>query len=271
MLLNSTIQLPNPNKGYKTTINMAFNGSMLGNGKWSNFDSGQKFDMFSCKCVFYFTAAEQASFHTVTSGANIGTTAVITNVNSTGFYPFSPAISEPGPGYTVYITDVKSAGMSDDLGNEFKTECTFLWAYSEGAIVWNALDPIYCNEGSLSFAGYDNILFPGFKPKQGLSSASQPTGGGYIYGFSTSTTNEMNSSKMKLKLRTDLTSNIVNKLVNTYRGNAIDITGAENYYIFTLSEGDSTSYTVKLKDNELKIKNITGDQFEIDLEFVRET
>jgi len=244
----------------------------LGNGKWSNSENGQKFDRYSCKCTFIFTQDEQNTFYNLYNGvSNRGDFLVLQVANSTGFFPFSPAIAEPIGGYWVYVTDVKSKGMSDDMGKLFKTECTFIWAYAAESIEWNALDPNYCKDGSLTFAGYDKILYPKFKPSQTNSVVTQNTAGGVVYGFTFDKDNENNISKFTLNLQNVIASNIINRLVNVYRGNSIDIEGADNYFIFTLSEGDNTAFTAKSRKNVLKITHENEGSFLIDFDLVKDS
>jgi hypothetical protein len=270
MKLNN-VELPNPNKGYKTYIDMAFRGSLLGNGKWSNAESGQKYDRYSCKCKFEFTSTQMTTFYDFYNDSFRGLPILLTTANTTGFFPFSNAVKEPDLGYSVYITDVKALGMVDDSGKTFGVECVFIWAYPAESIEWTALDANYCKDGSLTFAGYDEILYPKFKPSQTNSVVAQNTAGGVVYGFGFDADSETNISKFTLDLQNVIASNIINRLVNIYRGNSIDIEGADNYFIFTLSEGYNISFTAKSRENVLKITHENEGSFLIDFDLVKDS
>ena len=204
---------------------------------------------------------------------NRGAYVTLTDCIETGFFPFTPATAETT--YLVYITDVKNKGMSDDSGKLFKIELTFIWRFpnSGGAstISWN--NPLtYCKEGALTFATYADLRFPqsGFKIKKGLDVAVQNYKGPKFYGVNFPTEDsEWNQSEFDLTMEENAASNLLYKLINTYRANSIFIEGGDNYYIFGEEQGDNTRFTVKMNDDTIKIKHKSFNAFEIGFDVVK--
>lgn len=272
MKLNG-VNYPNFDKGYKTEITFPFETSKLGNNKISTWDAGSYYDQYKCSGSVVLNATQVQNLFDLYNDSQRGNSITLTDCIATGFYPFSPAVADTS--YTVYIDEIKNVGAVDVLGKRFKIELSFLWEFpsSGGAstISWN--NPLsYCKEGSLTFANYSNIAFPesGFKIKKGHDVVNQNYKGNQFYGVNFPyKDNEWNQSIFELKLRTNLASNIIYNLVNTYRNNTIFIEGSNNYYIFGHDQGDATQYSVKLYDPKIVIQHDTHEDFKIEIDVVK--
>jgi hypothetical protein len=177
---------------------------------------------------------------------------------------------EPTNGYPVYISSVKNKGAVDKLGTQFQVDITFVLAY-DYVITWKDLDSGYCRLGNLEFADYTEIMAPqgGYKPKHILPVSVQTTHGGSVYGMNLVTTHDEKTSGFTLELRDIIASNILNKLVNTYRKETITINGATNYFIFGEDSGDDTDFDVKLSKGKLTIKHKAHESHSIKIEVVK--
>lgn len=275
MKINGTT-FPNFNKGYTTEIKFPFSISKLGNNKINIWDAGSYYDQYKCKGKMVLTGAEMDSLFQIYSDTlySRGNSVTLTECQSTGFYPFGPAVADTS--YTVYIDDIKNKGMTDLVAKRFTVEVTFLWEFptSGGAstISWN--NPLtYCKRGSLEFANYTDVPFPenGFKIKKGLDVVNQNYKGSQFYGadFVNSEDYEWEESKFTLNLRTNLASNIIYNLVNTYRSNIIFLQGSNNYYAFGRDKGDTTRFSVKMNTDTIKIKHNNEEEFIIDFDVVK--
>jgi hypothetical protein len=272
MKINGTT-FPNFNKGYTTEVKFPFSISKLGNNKISIWDAGNYYDQYKCSGKLVLTGAEMDSLFNIYNSSARGQSVTLTECQSTGFYPFGPAVADTS--FTVYIDDIKNRGMTDLVAKRFTVELTFLWEYptSGGAstITWNNPLP-YCKEGSLTFLNYTDVNFPGggFKIKKGLGVVNQNPKGSQFYGvFFPILNNEWEESEFTLNLKNDLASNLIYNLINTYRSNTIFIEGGANYYIFGRDKGDETQFSVKFNNDTLKIKHVNEEDFEVKFEVVK--
>lgn len=272
MKINGT-DFPNLNKGYKTIITLPFEIETLGDNTISIWDAGNLYDQYMCKGTLILTATEMDSLFAIYNNTDRGDTVTLTDCISTGFFPFSPAVADTS--YEVYIDNIKNKGMVDDIGKLFRVNVELLWKFptagGASTISWN--NPLaYCKEGSLTFANYSDIRFPGdgFSIEKGHDVSIQNYKGAEFYGvtFDNKDT-EWNLSEFSLVLRTNISSNIIYNLINTYRGNSIPIEGKDNYYIFGKDKGDNTLFSVKTNTNTLELKHVNHDNFELDIEVVK--
>lgn len=276
MRINNGVQnydFPNFNYGYKTEIIFPFETSELGNKKISIRDYGTYYDKYRCRGKLILTETEVQNIYTIYNNTPRSSSVTLSECINSGFFPFSPAVAETS--FTVYLDDIKNNGMVDEVGKLFEVELTFLWEFPESGgasnISWN--NPLsYCKEGSLTFANITDMNYPngGFKIKKGYDVVHQNYKGNKFYGvdFNNPTT-QWNQAEFELRLRQNLTSNLIYNLVNTYRNNTILIEGAENYYIFGEDQGDSTQFSVKLNENVISIKHDAYDSFRITFDVVK--
>jgi len=272
MRLNG-VDFPNFNWGYKTEIKFPFEISKLGNNKISIYDAGKYYDQYKCTGTMILTETQMGNLHAIYTATKRGEVVALTECVNTGFYPFTCAVDEAS--YNVWIDDIKDKGMVDGIGKLFSVELTFLWEFptAGGAsdIAWHN-PQTYCKEGSLSFATYSDIRFPesGFKPKKSVSVSVQGYKGATFTGVNFPTaTEELERSEFDLTLREGITSNLLYKIINTYRGNSIFIEGSDNYYIFGRDQGDSTLFSVKMNSDTLKIKHNAFNDFSIGFDVVK--
>lgn len=272
MKLNG-VDYPNFNKGYKTEIKFPFEISKLGNNKISIWDAGSFYDQYKCSGSLILSESEKQGLYDLYNDSQRGNAITLTDCAATGFYPFTPAVADTS--FTIYIDEINDKGSIDVLGKQFRVDLTFLWEFpsSGGAttITWN--NPLsYCKEGNLTFLNYSDIRFPeaNFKIKKGHDVVNQNYKGEQFYGVNFPyPTSEWNESTFELTLRTNIASNIIYNLINTYRNNSIFIQGSNDYYIFGEDQGDNTLFSVKLNDPLLTIKHDNHDDFKVEFNVVK--
>lgn len=271
MKINGT-DFPNFNYGYNTEIVFDFEISRLGNNKISIWDAGIFYDKYRCSGTLILTETQMNSLFAIYNNLNRGESVTLTDCVETGFYPFTTAVNETS--YTVWIDEPKNKGMTDDIGKLFKIELSFLWEFPNlggvSTITWNNPLP-YCKEGSLKLLDNTDIVYPesGFKIKKGHDVYNDNYKGPVFYGVNFPTeSSEYQRSEFNLKLRGNAASNLIYRLVNTYRGQIFYIEGGDNYYIFGLDKGDNTQFEVKLNDGKLKIQHTAYESFNIKFDIV---
>ena len=271
MKINGTT-FPNFNKGYTTEVKFPFSISKLGNNKVSIWDAGSYYDQYKCKGKLVLSDTEMDSLFNIYNNTARGQAVTLTECQSTGFYPFGTAVADTS--FSVYIDKIKNRGMTDLVGKRFTVDLEFLWEFptSGGAstITWN--NPLsYCKRGSLKLLNYTDVAFPkdGFKIKKGLDVTNQNYKGSQFYGLSFPIINqEWEETEFSLRLRNNISSNLMYNLINTYRANTIYIEGADNYFIFGKDKADSTEYETKMNTDTLTIKHINEQEFEFKFNLV---
>jgi len=269
----SGTDFPNLNDGYKTTVMMDFEITRLGNNKIALRDYGSTYDKYQCKGSVFLDKTEVDALYDIYNDTGRGQVLTLTDCVETGFYPFTIAVDENS--YDIILDEPKNRGMVDDAGKIFQVDLTFMWKFpllgGVNNIQWNNPVP-YCKEGNLEFASYTEIRFPkdGFDPKKGHDVYNQNNRGAVFYGVNFPTKDsEWNETEFSLNLRGDIASNLIYRILNTYRSNDIFIKGADNYFIFGADQGDNTQYTVKMNTGEVEIKHVEHEDFEIEFNLVK--
>lgn len=260
----------NPNFGYVSEVMFPFTYCDVGDDTVQIFDAGEQYDRHRCRCelVFYDSDAFKTFIEGYTRVQTVGGRSRVLNLsacNSTGFYPFGYFIAEPLAGYDVIMSEVLTEDKQDITGKFWKVSFT-LSLINEGLRTFTPLSIVKA-DGSLTFAGVSGLPYPpdGFKKDKSFDQRLDFMAGGFQFGMDINNGDDDRIDSEFTVILTDAQlNNLMQAIIQNYRGEAIPLTVPDSYSVFGIERSNSAvSRNVKLIDKVLKIKHISHNQFEV--------
>lgn len=284
---DTSIEYPNFDFGYETTITLPFRYSRLSNGQITVIDEGEEYDMYSCKGSMVIKPELLRYMGAFNHPLGRGGQYALRDVNAGGFYPFTPAAigtittSPAGPTpeidtFFVAFNKIDLKGKVDIFARAFRVDVEMFGVerVNPGVIgselIFVGDGPIR-PEGEITISGngasVTGIRHPinGFNPSKGYSAyPRQMLGGGLSsvnYYFMQDY--EPRASVVTITATTQAAAAIIRALVRGIRARRFRIQAPTAYSVFG-GVGEDGFYA-KLSSGNIRVKHTRFDEFEITL------
>jgi hypothetical protein len=258
--------LPTPEYGYETTISTALIHTERlprGYGIWDNGTANIR-RVF--KGTWLLDATDTgtllAIFNDITKGRGISVTLKL-GTEPTGFYPFGPDHGDEGD-FDCRMISIDPKPLMEEPRQYFRTEISFV---EESNPAYSL--PVEISEGDLQIGTITNLRDPPDMPESrtryGFS--TQLTRDGTAYTIDKRSTVDYNATKLGMVCNQSKAAALINHLLATVRNNNVAISSQANNYIFGQPGGSSGYYSCQWLDEVLKIKHVSYDRFNFDLNF----
>ena len=272
MKLNG-VEFTNPQFGYRTNIELPFHKAVLSNGNIKMYDDSNLYDAYECACESTMTKDEMEQFIEFYDISQRGEE--LTLEADDGFFPFTPIVyttTDVDNAYTykVYIKDMNYRGETNIVKKHFTVRYTFVLS-REGDIVYLPTLPQAKPQGSMTFGAgeiaIEGVNYPerGFDVDKEYSVFPTQTQGGKVYGTKYIQDSQHHTSRMRFNLEEGMITNMLYRIVHSYRSSPFFITVANKYFPFGVDRGDDKDFFIRLVDGNLSVTHSSFNQFRVDL------
>lgn len=272
----TTVNLPFPVLPYETIIKLPFDILRMDDSTFeSGYDEGTIYDKRYCNLSFllpanddvyngsdiehYATQEELTTFIYTTARAKDITASFPV---SCGFVPFGYDKGDTGP-FTISAEFTGTPAIQQSPLKYFK--CNMSW-FNSGAYPAYSL-PSQINDGQWTIGTITNCRMPQnmFVPDKKYSVSVIHTESSASRYFDRGSLRESPFVKFTQQCNSSKCAALLYYLTSVIRASTFSITTQDYYYIFGADHSSSDTYTVKLATNEIKIRHLGVDNFEIDL------
>lgn len=269
----SSIILPPPLFGYEANIKMPLNFVYLDDGTEEISDEGQQYDKRKCKATFllpadngifesdiYCTQEEFNEFFNSTARAK---NVVMTLTSDCGVFLFGPDKGDSGP-FTISMEYIRTPSIQQRPFKFFKCELLFTNVGSYPAYVL----PTEVDDGLWTFGDVTKCLMPQnlFSPEQKYTISLVHTENSTAQYIDRGSLGDKASTSFIQQCNESKCAAILKYLTNTKRNNSFDITTRDYYFAFGADHDSAATYTVQLSKDEIVVRHINYESFEIDLQ-----
>ena len=259
---SSTFDLEYIEEGYISTIDLPFSFSENENLQVSVFDDGSDYDKYSCRFSAVMTEASYTSLASVYKGDKESIFTLSPNSSGGGFCPLTPAYGDEGT-FSFKIKSLRQSGTLDDE--------RYQWFRVEFEIINAGALPSYSpstgnDEGNLQIGTIGGLRYPigGYQPKVDFKVGAVSTSTLNAYVNDWDSIGSMTT--FKLRLLQDKMSLLIKHLLSERIAN-ISILVPSGHFPYGAENGDNKSFTSRLLNSRLVVKQIKNKRYEITLEF----
>lgn len=290
----ANLSYPNFDFGYETTVKLPFHFSRCSNGALTSVDEGAAYDMYRVKGTMTVPPEKLGELGTFGDAGSQGWKYFIWQLRDSGFYPFTPALAGVkqnlipanviDDAFFVAFSKIDVKRKADLFARAFSVDMEMLM------VIENYEEPLFTDrrsgvptEGAMeiqlpaqqgaTFTGGIRHPVNGFDVSVRYSAYPQQMLGGGVssvnYAFlRESRPGGIRESSMIITANTGAAINILNALLKYIRAKPFRLRAPRNYAVF--GSRDHEVFSVKLASDELRVKHVRFDEFEIALNLIME-
>lgn len=261
----TTIEVPHPLFGYKTTIDLSLKISRRRDGHNAIYDPGATYDIRSFTGTFQYSATDQLNleqfFNLTAQGRS--QTATMTLDASSGFFPFGPDKGDTGV-FTVAVLPPSYQGVGEAPYKYFTSEITFVMV---SAPAYSIPADSNADYGDITIGTIANLRFPEgwFSPenilKYAITTTNNPANTKQIdFGQSS----DIYDTAVILNCGSVKAPNLLNYLTGTARGASFNVVPPTDSYMFGRYKQGTATYACHLGDRQIAITHNDFNNFDIE-------
>lgn len=262
----SSVDLLFPVVGYQTDIMFPFDFIQMDDGTLENRDDGVKYDKRLCRASFLLDATKQEEFNTFYNTTARGRNVTMTLASGCGFFPFGADKGDEGV-FTVSVERINTPPITQSPFRYFKCDLLFT-----NVGQWPAYSlPVEIDDGPWTFGVVTACRMPQsmFEPTQKYTISVTHTENSTAQYFDRGSSGDYATTKYIQQCNESKCAAILSYLTSTVRSGTFSIITQNYFYSFGADHGSADTYTVRLNDNKISIKNINHDYYEIELNLKR--
>ena len=267
----TSITVKKPLRGYTSIVKMPLYYSRRADGSIGIFDAGTAYDRRVAECTFEHDQEDHnklIGFFTDTTLGR-GNNVTLTLGSGSGWFPFGPDLGDVGD-FTIKLIDMQPSGQSMHPYKYWTTGMRF--SYISGPSPSYSI-PSVTDWGNLQIGTVQNLRYPEstFNTKYNYAIGNYVAMDGNVQSIDLGNDADSYETQFILPGTQSGIANVINYLINTPRNPAyktydnFNVITQINNFIFGEENASSGTYPVQLLSNELVVKHINHDQFELDL------
>jgi len=264
----TSIGLPNPDFGYKTTIDFPFDMVDLDSGMFSARDEGTSYDNRKCECEFILSETEANNLNTMLRSTARAQVMTLSLPASDGFFPFGADKGDAG-NFTVSARIAKTGAIQHHPFRRFRVGVEFI---NTGNWPVYAL-PAEVSDGVYTIGNVSELREPisMFEPNQLYNVDVDFTADNVPKFFDRGADSDIAKTKFNLTSNESKMAALLDYIASTARATEFQMKTPQYAYPFGRDHDVAWTYTVQLSNKTLTCTHENYNRFTLGIELINKT